>query len=437
MDYAELVIPLTHSSRKYTLEFRFCTMAELRRRSTKKKKKGGETKRKATPTSDTEANGGKSSVEEGEETLLQTFISHPLIIVLPIVLLPYCLYRFFYYTRLQHPEILTSTLGLPIRPGVKLTEERQLLIVGTMSSGTVQVTADLYEQFELEIGHEVSDTYWYFVRDGTVSWFHGIRFIPPPDEEATKVQSLIKLCKEHTSSMGFHPRMYKASDKCSDRAQWNACWTRECIEILNIEWGCGLLEDACETPFRTTLHQVRNPYHTVESLVTKFCPALNETVHYSFQTYMSALFPSYDWSTFSCIEAVTTYVGEYNNAMLEARDKQFISASYRIEETSPCDIADLAGFLDESTAVYTPHVRHLRPKCQSDLDEARQPMTSTKHKVNKGLVKLEWADFHGGNHGSRMPHGNRDIEMKLRALMKQLGYDPEQIRSGSSASESA
>eukprot|EP00965_Chrysotila_dentata_P155638 5142920-Pleurochrysis_carterae.AAC.2 len=30
----------------------------------------------------------------------------------------------------------------------------------------------------LQVGHEVSDTVWSFSRDGTVSWLHGLRFLP-------------------------------------------------------------------------------------------------------------------------------------------------------------------------------------------------------------------------------------------------------------------
>eukprot|EP00541_Cyclophora_tenuis_P007317 CAMPEP_0116543100 /NCGR_PEP_ID=MMETSP0397-20121206/1376_1 /TAXON_ID=216820 /ORGANISM="Cyclophora tenuis, Strain ECT3854" /LENGTH=256 /DNA_ID=CAMNT_0004067167 /DNA_START=61 /DNA_END=831 /DNA_ORIENTATION=+ len=244
-------------------------------------------------------------------------------------------------------------------------------------------------------------------------------------DESSKIKSLASLCKQHTRSMGFHPRMYKESNRCSERKEWSSCWAQECIEILGDEWGCGLREDACETPFRTTLHQTRNPYHTVESLVTKFCPALNETIHASFHTFTTALFPSQDWSSMSCIEAVTAYVVEYTNAMLLAREAAAIHASYRIEDTSPCDVAQLAGWLDESTTVYLPHTARIRKLCHSELHKARQPMTSTKHKINKGLVKLEWSDLEGGKHGSRLPSGSKETEMKLRTLMEQLGYNPQ------------
>ena len=66
------------------------------------------------------------------------------------------------------------------RPAVHLTDPRQVLIVGTISSGTSQVANDLKNKLGLEIGHENAVASWSFVRDGTVSWFHGIRYIPRP-----------------------------------------------------------------------------------------------------------------------------------------------------------------------------------------------------------------------------------------------------------------
>jgi len=106
---------------------------------------------------------------------------YPIIAITTIVMLPYALYNVYLYLHLQRPDLLTTaSMGLyrPRLPAIQLHDPRQVLIVGTISSGTSQVTADLKRMLNLEIGHENSETKWSFVRDGTLSRFHGIRYIP-------------------------------------------------------------------------------------------------------------------------------------------------------------------------------------------------------------------------------------------------------------------
>ena len=64
-----------------------------------------------------------------------------------------------------------------------------------MSSGTTQMAHGLTSKLGLEIGHENSETKWSFVRDGTVSWFHGIRFLPRPgiDDTSASVDIVLPL----------------------------------------------------------------------------------------------------------------------------------------------------------------------------------------------------------------------------------------------------
>ena len=71
-----------------------------------------------------------------------------------------------------------------LRPPVARDAPRPLLIVGSQSSGTVQMAKQLRE-LGLEIGHETSDSQWDFTRDGTVSWLHGLRFLPGTARNAT------------------------------------------------------------------------------------------------------------------------------------------------------------------------------------------------------------------------------------------------------------
>jgi hypothetical protein len=121
------------------------------------------------------------------------------------------------------------------RAMVSLGDTRQLLVVGTQSSGTMSTATDLKE-LGFEVEHENSDALWSFSRDGTVSWFHGIRFLRGVADEAT----LNMLCIVPAPNMGFHPAMYGRAHSCSHRTKWDACWQTECKSLIKSEWGCAL-----------------------------------------------------------------------------------------------------------------------------------------------------------------------------------------------------
>ena len=363
-----------------------------------------------------------------EPTLWETFKSHPLVLVFPIIVIPYFLYLSYYFLVLQNPGLVTQTLGVSLRPAVAATEERQFLIVGTISSGTVQVASDLNSQLNLEVGHEVTDTKWHFVRDGTVSWFHGIRFLPEPQTN-TKIKAILAMCQNFTGSMGFHPRMYKESG-CSKRQRWGPCWRKACFEIINSEWGCGLTNSqshTCETPFRRTLHQVRHPLRTIESLVSKFCVGgVEGTVHTSFFSVLSFMFPERDWSNDTCIEAAATYVILYNRGMLNAYKKGVIWKTYKAEETSPCQIAKMAGILDIESSVYPANMAKVGERCSDPFHLANEAMRSTKHKINDDFLRLDWSDIMGGQHGSVHSSTDNKLAQNLLLLVEELGYNPNQ-----------
>lgn len=394
---------------------------ELRRRKRAEK----EAKKKA------DSSDSDDAKKDGEETLSDTFFSHPLIVVLPYVLLPYLVYRSLYFFRLQHP--------LPgFRPAVAVSDERQLLVVGTMSVGTVQVATDLYKTLNIEVDHEAADASWYFVRDGTVSWFHGTRFA----SEKPQPQALAKFCTNMTLNMGFHPNMYRSTSPCeSTRSTWNSCWASECFKLLAREWSCASppgsgdenefeewqkSSSSCETPFRRTLHQVRHPLQTVESLVTKFCVGgVDGTVHEEFQNFMPVVVPSLE-ETDSCIEAAVKYVVSYTRSLMKARveDGQ-IYGMYQVERTTPCEIARMAGFLEESTAVYGPHVSRLQSVCADPSSPANKRFLSEAHTINRGQLTLTWEDLLGGRHGSILPDGDTTWQKALHQLTLDLGYDPD------------
>lgn len=165
-------------------------------------------------------------------TTRDIFKRHPMIRVGKFVFIPYLLYYAYYYIRLQHPEYMTKATGgiINLRPSVYGTNTpRQVLIVATPGSGTVQMVNELQKKLSLEIGHETTDAAWDFTRDGSISWFHGIRFLSEPKEANDKVKAIGKICNhadfEIHSNMGFHPAMFGPPiNKCSYRSKWDECW---------------------------------------------------------------------------------------------------------------------------------------------------------------------------------------------------------------------
>jgi hypothetical protein len=376
------------------------------------------------------------------------------------------------YVYLQHPELVNRFLppALHLRPPLVAPggdgdgdgdDLRQVLIVGTISSGTRQVVSDLQRHLNLEISHEASDASHYLVRDGTVSWFHGIRFFfledaddddddDDDDSEDTLIQTF---CRYPTPRVGFHPRFYNYS-ACDVSQQWSSCWARECERILRQEWGCArrrrsvssndettttttTTDDGCTTfqPFHTVLHQVRNPFHTIESLIAKFCGKDDAASRGSgfgkvFQ-FMFADAVDNEPRRLTCWEAVSHYVLRYSRAMLKAQQDGLINATYSIEKTSVCEVAQLAGFRNADTVVYAPNLDKIQTRCASHHHRSNnnnKAMTpKAKFKVNQGQVRLVWSDLLGGRHGSQRPFDDRSLVEEIKALMIDLDYDPDEI----------
>ena len=220
-------------------------------------RKRGRGKREAS-SEETKAESTKKDSVDGEDTTPKTFVEYMkeykvTIAIGMLVCLPYSLYHTYLFVHLQRPDLLSMMMMAPKiqRPAFGVADARQALIVGTMSSGTTQMAHDLSSKLELEIGHENSETNWSFVRDGTVSWFHGIRFLPRPGIDDTSVsvdielptktvtlegEQLFKysvnvLCKELRPNMGFHPFMFR-DNGCSFRQSWDSCWKAECKDLL-------------------------------------------------------------------------------------------------------------------------------------------------------------------------------------------------------------
>eukprot|EP00797_Seminavis_robusta_P001799 Sro1109_g242300.2 (322) ;mRNA; r:19983-20948 len=317
---------------------------------------------------------------------------------------------------------------LQLRESVGHSDERQVLIVGTMSSGTRQVASSLRDTIGLEIGHELSDSQSYYVRDGTVSWFFGIRFLPVDPSTSTLGKKIVTLCQDATFEMGFHPRMYRAG-VCSEREQWSRCWAKECMEISQMEWGCAWRPDGCQfQPFRRSLHQTRHPIATVESLVAKFCDTEKQDAFIKmFRLLFGDQHPDLD--RYSCLELATHYVIEYNRAMATAREKGLIHTTYKVEDTTPCQAAELAGFASENDLVHSDNQMLVQTKCQSSQDSAGRQLMKPReiYKVNQDRVRLKLSDFEGGRHGSKRSSGDMALVEEVQAIVTLLGYEQETL----------
>ena len=383
-------------------------------------------KKNATATAAVTPNTG-AAVEDGEQTLWQTFTSHwslPFYGITIAVMAPYFIYTYYLYLRLERPDLVAQyTAGLVRwRPAVTLTTARPVLIVGTISGATTQVAHDLQYLMDLELCHENSETTRHFCRDGTVSWFHGLRFLNRTTDTVQHYQSLAQLCTNFTPSMGFHPRMFRDTSNCSIRTkQWGKCWARECLDLVHHEWGCAWNnkdnnnnnEDAqemdtttldninpgkpCQTPFGVALHQARHPLRTVESLVSKFCPKKNQPMDAGFVQMVQALFPRHDFESYSCLQAASHYVLEYHTAMRHAVQAGLIQQTYLVEETTPCQVASMAG-LDgfggnNPSVVWQGSKEAVTRACEDPKGQGHEPMTSTEYKVNYGKVALTQDNF--------------------------------------------
>ena len=399
---------------------------------------------------------------EEDETLWETFTGHPLIRAVVTVGIPYSLYVFSQILPLQHPTFLSKmTLGIiQLRPVVPIEEERQLLIVGSMSSGTTSMANEFQKKLGLEIVHESSNTMYNFARDGTVSWFHGVRFFDVEQKQSRmrrdnngvdrKEHMLDGLCGDpFYNNMGFHPKMFRPSDdQCSPpmlhRKVWNECWINECRNLLNSEIGCALVDtnsrdsvqnksSTCLSPFQTTLHQVRNPLRTIESLVVKYClGGISGDVQPAFLKFTTSLFPEADhsFSHDSCIEIAAEYLVRYSQELIRARvEYGAIDGYFKIEESSVCDVAKMGGFLDKDAVSYLPSHEKVQSVCNqekvnSDGKEAStNKIENKKNRINKGRVRLGFKNLHGGMYGSLRKDGDDTLEKQVRLLFREFGYD--------------
>mmetsp|Transcript_13084 Transcript_13084/g.23316 ORF Transcript_13084/g.23316 Transcript_13084/m.23316 type:complete len:382 (-) Transcript_13084:52-1197(-) len=298
------------------------------------------------------------------------------------------------------------------RPAVALEEERPLLIVGTMASGTKQMVVEL-GRLGIEMGHENSDTTSHFARDGTVSWTHGLRFLPTAErsDDATR-----RMCR-HPRFNCFHPTMFRPSANCSYRfTLWSDCWRRECAALWDAEFGChhpspddplSRNQTTCTSPFTKALLQVRHPLRVISSLLAKSGETCSNAVHQI--AVIRTMFPAFDWDTVaSCTEFWGHYWLLYNRAMLP-----HVDGWYRVEHTPPCEVARQGGLLTpgdergESAAAVVCRAR------QEGEGPGHGERHGTVNRKNKKRETVSWADVKG------LPQG---LGEQLAELAQSFGY---------------
>ncbi|KAA8493133.1 hypothetical protein FVE85_8578 [Porphyridium purpureum] len=293
-----------------------------------------------------------------------------------------------------------------VRPALEVGHARQVLIFGVQGSGTTQTTARLVH-LGIEVAHESSDAKNTYCRDGTVSWVHGMMALPPPSDHEKSVKVL---CEKPRPNI-LHSTQFEPPDeaKCSTRVLWSTCWRQECERVMRLYHGC-LLRNDCPTRFSSYLLQIRHPLKNIASLVVKFCKTAgkHELPHPDVLAVLEALYPSIEWAAMQggCVEVFSNYWLAFNANILNV-----VSKWYRVEETPPCAIASMAGFLDEADdrglkqhSAYAPTVYKARAECaqqgfgtsRGEFKSLAKPPTSgsvsemrgTINQVNKGRLNV-------------------------------------------------
>jgi hypothetical protein len=418
---------------------------------------------KSTGTKSSRANASDHSLSPSKDdagsSSLYVFKRHPLTYLIVLVGFPYFLYVAYRWIRLQQPQLVpTSFLGMnhKMRPAVGLQDARQVLILGSMSSGTSSIAQQLSASSVVrEVGHEDSDTAWKFVRDGTVSWFHGIRYWPSPSSSSGNKTEALMMRDRHISQLckvqwmfrqenrglgdnyGFGPTLFGTPEyNCSWWQQApsipSSCYRHACEHALQRELACMTSSSvsSCVPKFQTTLLQTREPWKIVASLTAKYCygdggggsnsiitDKLPPTLHWLFL----ALQVTSPKQSLHCVDQLVDYVTTYYTNILQAAPD---IPRYRIEDirpsstTSICRVLQLAGLDRLETTVYPPNHERYRKYClenhnKDDDDDDDKDAKNAVNAINKGRV--QWQDL--------LEYATDYSIDKMKRLYRDLGYE--------------
>ncbi len=349
----------------------------------------------------------------------KTFFRNCLILAVVIVG-PYFAFLAWRWLRLQS--------GLERRV-VTMDDPRQVLIVGTQSSGTV-ATSQALNELGIEICHECTDALNHYARDGTLGWAQAIRFLPRVDwADEKQLKKFAEMCRSPRFNL-IHSTQFEPSFNCSYRVSWDRCWQTACLEVFKRQLGCAHSPEGCSRPpaFRKTLLQVRHPVHTIASLIVKYCTDAKEGTlpHPDKLAVLDGFLPRIDWRSMEggCIQVFTHYWCEYNENVLEAVGPENF---YRVEDTQPCEIATMAGFFSADNQFFPrANLGHLQLQCgkRNAAAQAEHQGGMTAHREhgtvnrgNTGKLKLLWQRDFVDN--KLMP---RELVKRVEHLAKIFGY---------------
>lgn len=368
--------------------------------------------------------------KEKEETILKTFLNHPFGVVFILFVAVYLVNNVGTFLVLKHPEVFTffSSRMVFLRPPVRQQDPRQFMMLGCMGSGTDKVAEKMAEILGMEIGLETVDAESSFVRDGTVSSFYGIRYAPLPDEKIYYATVLKEMCvtRSKDAQNAFRIRNYRLLSNCSYFMKWSKCHATECLNTLSDEWSCAWKKSKAKKScpsFPATarvLHLLRHPVRNIQDLMSKKCPRNATNPHPSFRQ-MALPWLNQESSNTSCLGQVAWYVVNYNQYLLNAKDLGHIDYLVKYEETSLCDIANVAGFRSSDTVIYDPNKEKIDEICGDDMPSnstAKQKLSDIGEKLALGRdnsPNFGWTDIRSA--------GGKALENSLRKLCKQTGYD--------------
>jgi len=92
--------------------------------------------------------------------------------------------------------------------------------------------------------------------------------------------------------------------------------------------------------------------------------------------------------------------------------------TYKIEETSPCEVAELSGLFDAETTVYPPNQEKVKHKCDIVVDSSTSSSTTANllfeddEDLELILVKRDL-----------VPHVTPEHLKRIRHLFARLGYE--------------
>ncbi|KAJ1639195.1 hypothetical protein T492DRAFT_938106 [Pavlovales sp. CCMP2436] len=284
----------------------------------------------------------------------------------------------------------------------------------TVPIAKADLTHDNRQALGLEIEHENSNSGETECRDGTVSWFHGVRFFPGEVAPGT----IDGLCLGKFRRVGWHPHMFRNPRGCWGEwwGLWGACWEQTCREVAAEIWGCARRTDRpCETPFVRSLLQVRHPLRVVESLGVKFCESADAAVNPDISHIFAAMWPAnadkFSSSESGCLRAIAWYWTLYHESLEGALESGALHGWYRVEGSTACGIARLAGFDRPETAIFQPSVAQYHERCVSNpLPKKQRPSVNQR---NRGKLHVQ---------PSQIDELDSELGQRMRTLALRFGY---------------